>query len=106
MFVFECKTLSAIIQEHQIERAGLLKMDIEGSEYNVLGDIIKNHPNLFPQIALEFHHKLPGMQPWKQRMKTLSMIIRLRLLGYSIIWKSGGDFTFLRRDSKFPRSQG
>ena len=96
MFRFECKSLSEVVREHQIGQAGLLKIDIEGSEYGVLVDLIKNHPRLFPQIALEFHHKLPGMNPWKQRLKTLLVILRLRLLGYSVVWKSGGDFTFLR----------
>lgn len=95
---FNCKSLSEIINDTASRNFCLLKLDIEGCEYGALLDLLKNHPRVFPQIAVEFHHCLPGMHRWLQRSKTLYIIVRLRLAGYILAKKSGGDFTFLRKN--------
>ncbi len=50
-----CTTLEAVLRDHQIERVGLLKMDCEGSEYDIL---LNTPPAVFERIdsiALEIH---------------------------------------------------
>jgi len=53
--------------EFQGSLLDLLKMDIEGSEYSVLQDLLKKGP--FPiQIAVEFHHRFEEIGIQKSRL--------------------------------------
>jgi len=49
-------TLDKIMRKLGHEKIDILKMDIEGAEYEVIEDIIEK--SIFPgQILIEFHHK-------------------------------------------------
>ena len=51
-----CRRLSEISRELGLQEIDVLKMDIEGSEYDVLEDALAC--KIFPhQIAVEFHHR-------------------------------------------------
>jgi FkbM family methyltransferase len=52
---FPVKRLGTALRELGHERLDLLKLDIEGSEYEVLDDLLANGP-LPPQLLVEFHH--------------------------------------------------
>jgi len=93
-----CTSLSALVAEQGIENAALLKLDIEGSEYGVLDDLVRHHAGTFAQIAVEFHHRLPGMNVMRQRWRTAWMMLRLRAAGFRCVFKVGGDFLFVRTD--------
>jgi FkbM family methyltransferase len=43
-FEAKCQTLAAFCISHQIEKIDILKLDVEGSEYAVLGNILENGP--------------------------------------------------------------
>jgi len=60
-------------------RINLLKMDIEGSEYDVIDDILTNNLEV-GQILVEFHHRFAdiGMK------KTLTAVAALRAAGYEL----------------------
>jgi FkbM family methyltransferase len=67
-----CNTLKTIIQDLQISNIDVLKMDIEGFEYEVIPDIIKS--NIRPmQLLVEFHHMFPayGNTPTENTIKLL-----------------------------------
>jgi len=73
------KRLSTIIKELGHERIDILKMDIEGAEYDVIEDmfISEIRPR---QILVEFHHRFPGIS----KAKTAKAIELIRSMGYSL----------------------
>lgn len=70
----------------------LLKIDIEGGEYEVIPDVIGS--GIRPrQLMIEFHHRLPGYHI----SQTYGAVRRLRAAGYLTIAISdlGREYTFL-----------
>jgi FkbM family methyltransferase len=77
------KKLSTIMQTLGHECIDLLKMDIEGAEYEVIADIMSS--GIRPrQLLVEFHHRFPGVSIRDTR-KAVSM---LRDCGYAVFWIS------------------
>jgi FkbM family methyltransferase len=73
------KRLKTIMQELGHDRIDLLKMDIEGAEYAVIDDLVKNKIPI-GQICVEFHHFFDG----NKIEHTLQTIIRLIQCGYML----------------------
>ena len=73
----------------------LLKIDIEGFEYQVIDDIIKNNLNV-SQICVEFHSK-GSMNIDKTGYDLLWNVFRLKRHGYSLIHLTKTDFTFIKK---------
>ena len=71
----------------------LLKMDIEGAEYEVLDEILR-HELPVRQILVEFHHRFPGIGIGR----TLDTVKRLRDAGYKLFHVSPWceEFAFLK----------
>jgi sensor c-di-GMP phosphodiesterase-like protein len=70
-----------------------MKMDIEGTEYEVLDGLLSS--SIKPtQLLVEFHHRFPGIG----LEKTADIIERLRGAGYKIfaISEIGREVSFLR----------
>lgn len=86
-------TIQEIIENYGIEKIDILKMDIEGSEYEILENIPDIVFGKIDQITVEFHDFIdPNL---KQR--TESIVNRMVLLGYSVInngldYKYGSDY--------------
>lgn len=72
-------TIKTMMEKLGHERIDLLKIDVEGAEYEIL-DSLGNVANLPTQLLVEFHHRFPGIG--KQR--TATSIENLRKLGYRI----------------------
>lgn len=53
-FITECKDLSTIMEDLNHKKIDILKMDIEGAEYNVLEDISSKNTNI-KIFLIEFH---------------------------------------------------
>lgn len=73
-------------------RIDLLKMDIEGAEYEVLESL----PRLAVQpvqLLVEFHHRFPGIGP----ARTVEAVAALRRIGYSLfaIAETGRELSFI-----------
>jgi len=88
----QMKKLSTIMKENSHSKIDLLKMDVEGSEYGVLENILDE--KIFPkQILVEFHHRFAqiGID------KTKQIISKLNKAGYKIakISESKLEYTFL-----------
>ena len=88
----EMKKISTIMKKLNHTRIDLLKMDIEGSEYTVLENMLDE--NIFPkQLLVEFHHRFPqiGLN------KTKDIVRKLNKAGYKIarISDFGLEYTFL-----------
>lgn len=85
--------LSSVVKRLGHRRIDLLKMDIEGAEYQVLEGLLAS--SIMPdQLLVEFHHRFPGIGIGK----TADMIERLGYAGYRIfaISETGREVSFLR----------
>ncbi|MEX0976858.1 MAG: FkbM family methyltransferase [Woeseia sp.] len=84
--------LPAIAKRLGHEQIDLLKMDIEGAEYEVLDNLLQS--TVKPrQLLVEFHHRFSGIGP----TRTAAMIARLEEYGYRLIAVSetGRELSFM-----------
>lgn len=89
----EVRRLSSIMQELGHSKINVLKMDIEGFEYDVIDDILSGSAR--PEhLLVEFHHGLYGIAP----RRTRHAVAKLRLAGYSLFYvsPSGHEYGFVR----------
>ena len=86
-------TIRTMMEKLGNERVDLLKIDVEGAEYEIL-DSLDKVERLPVQLLVEFHHRFPGIG--KQR--TAASIQMLRGLGYQIfsISETGREIGFVR----------
>ena len=91
---FPCKTLPTVLAELGWTQLDLLKIDIEGFEFAVLGDVLAKGLRV-RQICVEFHH---GAQFGRARGATARMILALRKEGYELVHRVYQDHTFLLRE--------
>lgn len=89
------RRLTTIMRDVGHDHVDLLKLDIEGGEYDVIDDLLEN--NVLPgQLLVEFHHMYATI-PWA---KTRDAVAALRKAGYGIMHISPRtyEYTFMRRD--------
>ncbi len=94
---FECYDLPTIMNRNGDSSIDLLKMDIEGFEYDIVDRLLDEHIPV-RQVCVEFHD-------WLKPGATLKTIIRLYRAGYRIIHKRRGDYTFLLNESRYAELQ-
>lgn len=88
--------LSTIREKLRHTTIDLLKMDIEGAEYEVLDSLIAS--DIRPtQLLVEFHHRFPSIG----KEKTAGVIRRLRDIGYRIfaISANGREVSFFHQQT-------
>lgn len=90
---FQCYDLSYLMKERKHVRIDLLKMDIEGFEYDVIDHLLQHSIDV-KQICVEFHHFMENIP----QHKTTTAISNLKEAGYIVIYKTRNDYTFFRRD--------
>lgn len=85
--------LSTIVEKLGHKRIDILKMDIEGAEYEVLDDIINSSVPI-SQLLIEFHHRFENIGIDMTRQA----ISRLNRAGYRIfnISASGEEISFIK----------
>ena len=89
---FECWDLPTIMSRNGDSAIDLLKMDIEGFEYDIIDRFLDQRVPV-RQLLVEFH-------PWLRPRRTWKTIVRLHRAGYRIIHKHRGDHTFLLQQSR------
>jgi len=94
---FECSNLSTIMSRNGDLCIDLLKMDIEGFEYDIVNQFLDQEIPV-RQLCVEFH-------AWLEPNRTLKTIARLYKAGYRIIHKHRGDYTFLLDRSRYMELQ-
>lgn len=84
--------LPSIMTNLQHSSIELLKMDIEGSEYEVIRDM-STHSIRPQQVLVEFHHRFTNFAP----VDTRAALATMRKLGYEIahVSPNGEEFLFL-----------
>jgi len=85
-------TIGTIMEKLGHAKVDLLKMDVEGAEYDIL-DGLRREDRLPKQLLVEYHHRFPGIG--KQR--TARSIARLQGFGYRIfaIAETGREIGFI-----------
>jgi FkbM family methyltransferase len=94
------RRLGSILRELGHHRIDILKMDIEGSEYAVIKDMLHSGIDV-SQLLVEFHHRFKDIG-----IEQTKMVIKLlRKHGYKIfaISSSGDEISFIRTGSARPR---
>ena len=93
-FEVPVKRLATIMKELGHDRIDILKMDIEGAEYDVLDDMIAS--NIRPQqVLVEFHHQFKDVHA----KRTKVAIKMLNKAGYALFYISGSkrELSFILR---------
>lgn len=87
------KKLETIMQQLGHDHIDLLKMDVEGSEYSVIEDLVRStvRPG---QLLVEFHHRFENVG----LHKTKAAVEALKGAGYSLVHISdtGEEYSFLK----------
>jgi FkbM family methyltransferase len=87
-----CEDLATLMQKNGHQQIDLLKIDIEGAEYEVLYDLLKRRLPV-RQVLVEFHH---GILPSIKRLDTVRAILKMTAGGYKLLDQCGSNHTFLR----------
>jgi len=98
-FDAECKRLGTLMRELGHDHIDLLKLDIEGAEYDVVDDLIIC--GIRPRVlCVEFH----GVMHMDASMRRLRRSLRaLAQAGYRIVHIEHENFTFLARERMIAR---
>lgn len=91
---FSLPTIAARLGHRRID---LLKIDIEGAEY----DVLESLPGLAVQpvqLLVEFHHRFPGIGP----TRTVAAVAALRQSGYRLfaIAETGRELSFIHDEGR------
>lgn len=90
-------TITDVFERTGIRRIDILKMDIEGAEYDVLlGEEFERQAARIGILCIEFHHRWPGYSA----SMTTRAVEKLRKLGFSCCWRARStnqEFTFINR---------
>lgn len=90
--LYRLKTIADMLGHEEIT---ILKLDIEGAEYEVIDDLVKTPEIKIQQILVEFHHFLPNVSD----ETTQEAIDKLSTAGYKVfnISKRGYEFSFIHQ---------
>ena len=90
----ESVSVSDYCQNHEISHIDLLKIDIEGAEYDVIDNILSEKLSI-DQICLEFHCKAQiGIR--QTYFDLFWYVCKLFLNGYRIVHLTKSDFTWVK----------
>ncbi len=93
MVTINVKRINTILNELRHSKIDILKMDIEGAEFSVLEDILKNKIEI-KQILVEFHHKFKHLNIASTK-KAIRLLNEHNFLIFHIS-PSGGEYSFIR----------
>jgi FkbM family methyltransferase len=77
----QIRRLESLLRERGHDRLTLLKIDIEGSEYDVIDELVSLSDRI-DQLLVEFHHRMPGTRDAVQL--TRDALQRLRSAGFRV----------------------
>ena len=91
----DVRRVSTLMRERDHTRLDVLKMDIEGAEYDVVDDILASGVEI-GQLLIEFHHRFSDVGVERTRRA----VTRLNASGYRIfaVSDTGEEYSFIRSD--------
>jgi FkbM family methyltransferase len=86
-------SIDQILKDYNLKRIDILKIDIEGAEYDLLENLDINILERIDQITVEFHDFLDPML----KKRTDDLVQRIKSFGYSVIsnkidYKHGSEY--------------
>jgi FkbM family methyltransferase len=87
-----CSTIQALMERNGHDHIDLLKMDIEGFEYAVIDQLLRQRLPV-RQICVEYHHWTGLFSRWD----TIRSVVRLHFAGYRLLHEEGWNHTFKKR---------
>lgn len=92
--VVDVKRLSSLMAMLGHSHIDVLKMDIEGGEYDVIADLVTTEIDV-KQLLVEFHHRIPGIG----LDHTRKAVSQLNEAGYKIAYVSaiGEEYLFVKK---------
>jgi len=87
-----CEDLATVMKKNGHDHIDLLKIDIEGAEYELLDDLVKRRLPV-KQVLVEFHH---GILPGLKRSQSIRSILKMVGSGYKLLDQHGTNHVFLR----------
>jgi FkbM family methyltransferase len=96
-----CVDLRTLMSRNGHDHVDLLKIDIEGAEYGVLDDLLKNRIPV-KQVLVEFHH---GILPGVRRGDSIRAILKMATAGYSLINHAGSNHAFYLSPRAFEKKR-
>jgi len=87
-----CVDLAMLMRRNGHDHIDLLKIDIEGAEYEVIDDLLKRRLPV-KQMLVEFHHRILTVP---RRGQTARAILKMVAAGYRLIKKDDDNHTFLK----------
>ena len=89
---FDCISLADLMEQRGRTAIDLLKIDVEGFEYEIIDSLIKQNLRV-KTICVEIHHN-SVISINKTIFNAYYLIFRLFLRGYRVIYNKNMDFTF------------
>lgn len=94
--IIPTRSLSSLVNQYKAPELDLLKLDIEGSEYDVLMRSPNNVLRSFKQISVEFHpHNAKTYSDVAKIKHTIERVIDLGFQGIKCSLRGYGDFLFV-----------
>lgn len=93
---FICVSLSELAKQRARTRIDLLKIDVEGFEYEIIQSILDEGLDV-AQICVEIHHNRV-ISIDQTVFDAALLILKLFRRGYRIVYNKNMDFTFVRSD--------
>lgn len=83
------RKLSDFIEENNIQKVDLLKINIEGSEFEVLNDLIENDLlSVFENIQVQFHIFVEGAVEKRESIRNHLMRNHTETYSYEFVWEN------------------
>lgn len=95
-FEADCRTLPTLMEEFGHDRIDLLKLDVEGAEYEILKSLLQN--DIVPRVlCVEFDEgNLPLDSGASQRIR--GMVEQLQAAGFTFVNKDGWNMIFVHEN--------
>jgi FkbM family methyltransferase len=90
-----CKSIHTLMQQNGHTSIDLLKLDIEGCEYEVIDEILRQGIKV-RQLCADFDY---GYVPGVRRSQAIRAMLKLRAHGYTLVSQAGANHTFISRAS-------
>ncbi len=91
----KCLTPKSLLDRLGLDSADLLKLDIEGAEYELLRSLPPEELLPFKQLFIEFHHHAVESYTHSDTIKAVECIQQMGFISYSL---DNHNFLFLRTD--------
>jgi len=91
MIEVECTDLQSLMQKNGHTHIDLLKLDIEGCEYEVIDNLLERRIPV-RQICADFDY---GYVPGARRSQAIRAMLKLAARGYKLVSQEGANHTFV-----------